>query len=121
MITEEQMLVINHPSYHQMLTEKEAEERLQKYGNHNYLTRYSESRQCYKLSVHEYQRPKHVFQHFQIVKYGNRLKIKGTHKYHEDLDSLLRYYEHHRINPALETIGTVYTQAQHRSRRCIIM
>lgn len=47
-------MIKEHVGYHEMITGKEAEQRLKKHGGHCYLTRYSKIKDCYILSVYEH-------------------------------------------------------------------
>ena len=95
-----------HTSYHQSIPREEAEERLKQFGKHCYLTRFSDLHDCYVLSVYQKQKPTDVMKHFKIIinDDGKNL-IDGKEEDFDEIGQLLVYYENHRIDPALKTIG----------------
>ena len=104
-----------HASYHQCITGEEAKRRLELCGGHCYLIRYSRKQECYVLSVykhHEFQDP--VIEHFQLViDNATKHRIKGKAKTFTSIQSLLKYYEQNRIDPALRSIGRVYAESEY--------
>ena len=115
-------MIGEHDSYHQSITGEEAERRLKKHNHHCYLTRYSKAQKSYMLSVYEYQRPLHVYEHFKIVfNDENKIHIEGKNTPFDNIHALLHHYEQNRINPSLKTIGRAYTEEQHRAKLCTIL
>ena len=100
-----------HSSYHQSIPGDEAERRLRRFGGHCYLTRYSETRKCYVLSVFENQKPYSVVRHFKIIKKDGKFNIYGKSTTFDDLQSMLTHYEQNRIDPALRSIGHEYEES----------
>ena len=94
-----------HHSYHQAITGKEAEERLKMCGDHCYLTRYSEARGCYILSVYTKQNVKHFEISFEPSGDHKVYKISGKAEEFNAIEAMLAHYENHRIDPAIKTIG----------------
>ena len=101
-----------HASYFRAITGEEAETQLKKSGHHCYLTRFSERKNCYVLSV--YQKRPYVMKHFHIVftdYHGQRreYQIEGTEEAFGSLDDMLRHYEKNQIDPSLMSIGQQVT------------
>ena len=118
----------DHPSYHQCICGEEAIRRLKASGHPCcYLTRYSEKKESYILTVYKKQRPKDTKKHFIIIiKNNGRLKIEGETEVHfKRIEELLEYYETHRIHPSLKTIGCCYIYDEKKfavsCRSCIIL
>ena len=104
-----------HPGYHQQITGEEAELRLRKNGGHCYLTRFNKDLKCYILSVYEKQGSSAIMRHFKIlIVNGKRKKIDGLNREFDDVISLLEYYEQHRVDPALRSIGKAYTESTYK-------
>ena len=102
-----------HNPYQGQISKEEAERRLKKRGGHCYLTRYSENKTSYILSVYKEQRSlKPIIQHFKItiIKSSGKLHIEGTDIYFNKIQELLNYYEKNPITPALSSIGHAYSQ-----------
>ena len=95
-----------HTSYHQSIPREEAKERLKQFDKHCYLTHFSDLNDCYVLSVYQKQKPTDVMKHFKIIinDDGKNL-IDGKEEDFDEISQLLAYYENHRIDPALKTIG----------------
>ncbi len=116
-------LMDEHISYQQAITGKEAYKRLKRSSSgHCYLTRYSESRQCYVLSVYQ-KKPNNVTKHFKIIFFkssqGNEVyKIEGKDEKFNGLEAMLTHYENNRIDPALGNIGRFIPEPR---RHCIIL
>ena len=114
-----------HESYHHAITGAEAEKRLRGCGNHCYLTRYSEERKCYMLSVYQ-KMPNHVMKNFQITfqhydENDKMYKIEGKTKEFGGLQEMLRYYEQKPIDPAFSNIGRCITEQEYISKWCTIL
>ena len=107
----EKDLMSHHNSYHSCITGKEAERRLNAWGGDCYLTRYSEARNCFVLSVHKQQSPKDVIKHFKILRdKDGKHGIEGVDKKFADSTEMLEHYEEAMINPAFTTIGQYFTE-----------
>ena len=96
-----------HSSYHQAISGVEAERRLRKFGRHCYLTHFSDRNRCYVLSVYQNLEPVDTIKHFKItITSGQKYLIDGKDKeIFPTIKQLLKYYESHRIDPALRSIG----------------
>ena len=121
--TPEKNLMSHHNSYHHCITGKEAERRLNNWGGDCYLTRYSEARNCFVLSVHKQQSPKDVIKHFKIlIDEGGKHSIEGVDKKFADATEMLEHYEGVMINPAFTTIGRYFTEESYNKmitkRKC---
>ena len=121
-VNEERMAAVNeermageHRSYHDAITGDEAERRLEQHGGHCYLTRYSQIRGCYVLSVYKQHRlTSAVKDHYEIViESRKKYRIKGKTKTFDSIQSLLGYYEQNRIDPTLRSIGLAYTEDEY--------
>jgi hypothetical protein len=56
--------------------------------------------------------------HFKIIiEDDGGHKIDGKQLTFNDIRSLLEYYEHNRIDPALRSIGKAYTEDEYRRRK----
>jgi hypothetical protein len=90
----EDMILQDHPAYHQAITGEEAVKRLRECGEHCYLTRYSSAHACYVLSSYkpqDYLDP--VIMHFKIIiEDDGTLKIDGKRLEFDAIQSLLEYY-----------------------------
>ena len=94
-----------HRSYHGPLNGDEAEHILKQNAEPNcYLTRYSNNRQSYILSVINAERKS---SHFQLIIDNDvpSYEIKGTQKKHNSLDDLLNYLERTPLSPTIRSIG----------------
>lgn len=122
-VTEERMMD-EHVSYHSVINSREAKKRLKARGDHCYLTRYSEKRRSYVLSVYK-KRPQKVCLHFEISieNKGCRkvYKIKGLTKEFNKIEDLLKHYEGTRIDPALKSIGRCISEAEVMHKNCIFL
>ena len=99
-------MMVEHSSNHNEITGEEAIFRLKHSGNpHCYLTRYSQSKNKYVLTVYKKDRPKDVEKHFPLIIENERRKIEGKEKVFASLADLLHYYERERINPSLPNVG----------------
>lgn len=113
------MMDCHHDSFHKALTGKEAVERLKICGsNHCYLTRYSEAKKCYRLTVYKKEQ-KETVKHFQlsIEKKGEGeqkvYKIDGKTAIFSSIHEMLQHYENKQIDPAILTIGQFVTEQQY--------
>jgi hypothetical protein len=116
-------MIGEHPSYHQAITGDEAELRLRRFGGHCFLTRYSEKKKHYILSTFKNLKPTPVIRHFKIIKKHGRVHIEGIVKTHDDLQALLTYYQEHRVNPAVKSIGRQcdYREEDYMKSSCVIL
>lgn len=107
------MNIDEHQSYQGVMTGETAQLKFQdKVGNY-YLTRYSEERREYVLSVSKKINSNSViFQHFFIkittTHDRSEYEIEGAEKKFDDISELLRYYEANAINDEVEDIGKCY-------------
>ena len=117
-LTEEQMME-RHESYHRSISGEEAERRLNACGNHCYLTRYSENRRCYVLSVYQ-KKPVPITKHFRIcvdnTGDSKMYRVEGKTLEFKGMEALLREYETNPIDPAFMTIGRPITEAEYQSK-----
>ena len=113
-----------HNSYHQAITGKEAEKRLKKCGSHCYLTRYSENRKRYMLTVYQ-KKPTYVMKHFEIffehLEAHKVYKIDGKDQEFDGIGAMLHHYENSRIDPALKNIGRSVSENDYTSKWCTIL
>ena len=94
-----------HRSYHGPLTGDEAEHILKQNTEPNcYLTRYSNNRQSYILSVINAEKKSF---HFQLIIDNDvpSYEIQGTQKKHNSLDDLLKHLERTPLSPTIRYIG----------------
>ena len=121
-VLEEDMME-EHTSYHNAITGEEAICRLKQSGlPHCYLTRYSQDKLIYVLTVYWRQRPQDVEEHFELRNEQGRCKIARKHQEFENLKELLEHYEQHRISPSLPNIGQNYMFQTYNARKiCIIL
>ena len=95
--------ITEHPSYHGAVTGSVAESILRNHGGNCFLTRYSEDKSCYRLSVIKEGR----VQHFQLLhSFGHATyEIEGAGITFDDINDLLAHYQSHPLDYAIETIG----------------
>ena len=105
----------DHDSYHQAITGEEAEQRLKMCGDHCYLTRYSEAKECYMLTIYK-KKPNMRVKHFQIsfehTEHHRIYKIEGKAEEFSGIKEMLAHYENNRIDPAFRTIGRPITEQE---------
>ena len=110
-------MITKHRSYHNEICGKEAVKRLRVFGDHHYLTRFSENRKCYILSVctsdEDLQFEK--IKHFQLKLSDQGIKIQEKKQF-EDLEEMLKYYETSRLDTAFPRIGDCLTEDDYRAR-----
>ena len=112
--------MLTEPSYHQLITEEEAERRLKQYGGHCYLTRCNQEDGCFMLSVFEYRQTKYVTRHFWIkFEEDGKKSIAGFEMKFGSISSLLEHYEQNELNSKFHTgtIGQAYTEAEYKQNR----
>ncbi|XP_064385797.1 putative uncharacterized protein DDB_G0271606 isoform X5 [Halichondria panicea] len=116
-IVEPREMIIKHRSYHNEISGEEAEKRLRVFSNHHYLTRYSENKKCYILSVCasdedlQFEKTKH----FQLKLSDQGIKIQEKKRF-ADLEEMLNYYETNRLDTAFPRIGVCLTEDDYRAR-----
>ncbi|XP_064385801.1 putative uncharacterized protein DDB_G0271606 isoform X2 [Halichondria panicea] len=116
-IVEPRVMITQHRSYHNEISGEEAEKRLKVFGNHHYLTRYSENKKCYILSVCasdedlQFEKTKH----FQLKLSDQGIEIQEKKRF-ADLEDMLKYYETNRLDTALPRIGVCLTEDDYRAR-----
>ena len=116
-VIKEEDLMEEHSSHHNAITGEEAINRLKHSGlPHCYLTRYSQDKLIYVLTVYWKQRPMDVEEHFHLRTEEGRCKIVGKRQEFESIEKLLEHYEKHRISPSLPTIGKNYEFEDYNSR-----
>ncbi len=110
-------MITQHRSYHNEISGEEAEKRLKIFGNHHYLTRYSENQKCYILSVcasdEDLQFEK--IKHFQLKLSDQGIEIQEKKQF-ADLEEMLKYYETNRLDTAFPKIGDCLTEDNYRAR-----
>lgn len=92
------------------MTGREAQQSLYEHGSNCFLTRYSEDKSCYRLSVLKKGRSNEIiFQHFNIsVKTDTPTviyEIEGAEVEFDDVFKLLSYYQSHPLNHQIDQIG----------------
>ena len=105
---DEKNIMAEHESYHEEITGAEAERRLKLIGTNSYLTRYSNKKKSYVLTVFKQQIPEDVIKHYKIV-IQNGYKIDGKQFMCGDIRTLLEHYEKNRLDPAIKAIGEKHT------------
>ena len=100
----------HHPSYHEIISGKEAERRLTENSEGNcYLTRYSESEEKYVVSAIVSHRGMREPVHFvlEIDSEAPSYSFKGSEKIFRTIDELLTYYEQYPLNEEIRSIGSI--------------
>ena len=106
--------ISKHPSYHGAITTTKAKQRLKGQRKNCYLTRYSEERREFVLSVYEGKENDHeteseVFRNFDIsiMKEGNEIsyEVSETEKKFKTVAELLEYYKRSHLTPSVKSIG----------------
>ena len=122
-VYKEKRMLKEHGAYHHEITGKEAERRLKKHGGHCYLTRHSESLDCYVLSIFKKQKSiPPTKKHYKItIKDDGRIAIEGKERDFADIEELLQYYQANPIDPALSSIGCEYTEAEYNNSTCTLL
>lgn len=92
-----------HPGYHGTISANKAESRLKKEGKNCHLTRYSQKKKMYILSVCW----EGTVKHFQVrVNYQRNLyEIEGTQRPYEDFYTLLNFYREYPVDHDVGGIG----------------
>ena len=120
-VNESEMMDYHH-SFHLAITAQEAEKRLRKCGNHCYLTRYSEIRQCYMLSVYQKAAMKHYEITFKHFSHHKEYLIKGKTLVFGGLENMLAYYENNAMDSSLNNIGKPVTIDDYMTKgMCVIL
>lgn len=102
--------IMRHPSFHGDLTGFKAEEKLQEHDVNCYLTRYSESRKKYSLSVARNGK----YAHFDlIISEFDEYEIDGTGMQSKDIFALLAYYYEAPLSPSVDGIGPPLSKNYH--------
>ena len=108
MVPTRQLLAISsHSSYHGVMSSEEAESMLKMKNSDCYLTRYSETREKFTLSVCT---RKGIFQNFEIIIEGKHkgestYEISGTEEKFPGIAALLAFYKKNPLNPHIDEIG----------------
>ena len=110
-------MITQHRSYHNEISGEEAKKRLRVFGDHHYLTRYSENWKFYVLSVYmsDEDLETEKFKHYKLKVSGEGIRILD-HKLFESLEIMLKYYEHNRLDPAFPRIGVCLTENDYKIR-----
>ncbi len=118
MVLNERKMMEEHGSYHRSISGEEAERRLKACSDHCYLTRYSENRRCYMLTVYQ-KWPIPTTKHFEIclenLGDSKAYTIAGKTQEFKGIGALLHEYENSSIDPAFRTIGRQVTEAEYMS------
>ena len=116
-----------HSSYHNGITEEEANRRLRHSSlPHSYLTYFNNDKQTYMLAVYQRQGCNRVEKHFPItISHGMHQlqldEVMDDQESFESIDRLLQHYAVHRVDPSLVNIGQNYTLEMYRERPvCVI-
>ena len=121
---EETSMLEEHSSYHQSISGKEAERRLKRHGGLCYLTRYSEAKRSYILTVYQ-KSPTYAMKHFKImIDCNGKKSIEKKQMKFDTVGELLTHYESTRLDPAFRTIGERFTEDDYidsRKRKCNIL
>lgn len=100
--------ISSHPSYHGAINKEKAEHKLSKKDRTCFLTRYSEARDQYTLSVHT-KGKETVFQNFDIIITNKdgcvAYEISGTEEKFTSLVKLLDFYKEYPLNHYIHSIG----------------
>lgn len=83
-----------HPSYHGVITQEEAEQRLSKIRFNCYLTRFNRKNASFMLSVATLQANNRNFMHLIITITNNEYEVKNTGKRFCYISELLEFYLH---------------------------
>lgn len=83
-------------------------------GSHCYLTRYSEVKKCYVLSVNKKGLVKHYRISFEHLEQRKLYKIEKAPQDFPSVDDMLTHYEKSRIDPAMENIGKCITETDYK-------
>ena len=99
----------NHPSYHGAMEGNESQMELKHHSESCYLTRYSERRNVYVLSVMKVSGGTRVFQHFTIdIRNRNNdisYEIKGADMKFKHLSDMLKFYQCNPVSHSVSNIG----------------
>lgn len=101
-----------HSSYHGTMNGDEAEATLQEQQGCDccYITRYSEVRDEYILSVLHREEGESVFKNFIIISNENDYEISGSEEKFSNLDELLEFYRKHPLIHHIDGIGEEITK-----------
>lgn len=102
---------LQHPSYHHIILEQEAETRLAKLSGIWHLILYSMKERSYMLSVHY--EPHKAAKYFKIVAENMKYQIEGKKKTFSSLDCMLEHYQNNSISQDIPSIGNCYTFEQY--------
>ena len=100
----------SHPSYHGAMEGNESHTELKQHSKSCYLTRYSERRNVYVLSMTKYSdNGQRTFQHFtvDIRNQNNKItyEIRGADMQFNYLSDMLSFYESHPVTHTTSNIG----------------
>ena len=109
--------ISKHPSYHGVVNSTKAMQRLKSFGGNCYLTRYSEERKEFTLSVYKPKEEDHegketeseLFKNFNIfiTKQEDEIsyEVSGTDKTFKSIAELLNHYKGSHLTPHIQSIG----------------
>lgn len=101
--------ISSHPSYHGAINKEKAEQALSKRGGNCYLTRYSQTRDQYTLSVCRKKGTEWVFQNFDIIITNDdghvAYEISGTEEKFTSIIKMLDFYKEFPLNHYVDSIG----------------
>lgn len=114
----EYLLMDEHSSYHNQISKKEAKKRLKSCGkNVCYLTRFSSSGRCYRLTVYNKEIRNEIREFEIIIQRDDRQhNLRGKDMKFATIKELLEYYENNRIDPSLPNIGEHFEYAEYSAR-----
>lgn len=99
----------SHATYHGAIDTKGAESKLKKQDSNCFLTRYSESRDQYTLSVRRRREGDWIFRDFDIIitkeKSRTVYEISGTEEKFDDITELLNFYQDKALDNHIDGIG----------------
>ena len=108
--------IMKSPSFHGVMTGREAELTLEKHGSNKcYLTRYDETRKLCILTVK--MRGEKRFIHFMINIIGDETnthyELMGTSKMFDTISGLIHFYENNPVNFEVNSIGDAVLTVPH--------
>ena len=117
-----QIMDIQHDSYHGEISGKEAEFRLKAFKTRSYLTRYSVSHEQYLLSVYQPvlrgNEIKHEMRNFVITfKHDDKKIYRITDREFNSLEEMLETYERESLHHSLPNIGRMVSEEEYLQLR----
>ena len=93
----------NHAAYHENISATTAEEKLKAKSGPCFLFRYSNTYQCYQISVKYENEVEHI--EVEIDKDVPSYQLQGSEKIFTSLDELVKYYQKNPLSPSIRKIG----------------